>query len=66
MGKQPVKEWIDTLDIKLQLKIFRAFFLVTKLYYEILNSNAQSLSLGARKNNIWLIGICCTWYLVGY
>jgi len=28
MGKQPVKEWIDTLDIKLQLKIFRAFELL--------------------------------------
>jgi len=28
MSKQPVKEWIDTLDIKLQLKIFRAFELL--------------------------------------
>ncbi len=27
-GKQPVKEWIDTLDIKLKLKIFRAFELL--------------------------------------
>ncbi len=28
MGKQPVKEWIDTLEVKLQLKIFRAFELL--------------------------------------
>lgn len=28
MGKQPVKEWIDTLEIKLQVKIFRAFELL--------------------------------------
>ena len=27
-GKQPVKEWIDALDMKLQLKIFRAFELL--------------------------------------
>ena len=27
-GKQPVKEWIDTLELKLQLKIFRAFELL--------------------------------------
>ena len=28
MGKQPVKDWIDTLEIKLQVKIFRAFELL--------------------------------------
>ncbi len=28
MGEQPVKEWIDTLEVKLQLKIFRAFELL--------------------------------------
>jgi len=28
MGQQPVKEWIDTLEMKLQLKIFRAFELL--------------------------------------
>jgi phage-related protein len=27
-GKQPVKEWIETLEIKLQLKIFRAMDLL--------------------------------------
>ncbi len=27
-GGQPVKEWIDSLDLKLQLKIFRAFDLL--------------------------------------
>ena len=27
-GRQPVKEWIDTLEMKLQLKIFRAFELL--------------------------------------
>ena len=27
-GIQPVKEWINTLDLKLQLKIFRAFELL--------------------------------------
>jgi phage-related protein len=27
-GIQPVKNWIDTLDLKLQLKIFRAFELL--------------------------------------
>lgn len=27
-GTQPVKEWIDNLDLKLQLKIFRAFELL--------------------------------------
>ena len=27
-GEQPVKEWIDTLEEKLQLKIFRAFELL--------------------------------------
>ena len=28
IGKQPVKDWIDTLEIKLQVKIFRAFELL--------------------------------------
>ncbi len=28
MGEQPVKKWIDTLEVKLQLKIFRAFELL--------------------------------------
>ena len=27
-GRQPIKEWIDTLELKLQLKIFRAFELL--------------------------------------
>ena len=27
-GRQPVKEWIDKLEFKLQLKIFRAFELL--------------------------------------
>ena len=27
-GTKPVKEWIDTLDIKLKVKIFRAFELL--------------------------------------
>jgi len=27
-GAKPVEEWIDTLDLKLQLKIFRAFELL--------------------------------------
>ncbi len=27
-GKQPVREWIESLDLKLQLKIFRAFELL--------------------------------------
>jgi phage-related protein len=27
-GIQPVREWIDSLDLKLQLKIFRAFELL--------------------------------------
>jgi len=27
-GNQPIKEWIDKLEVKLQLKIFRAFELL--------------------------------------
>jgi len=27
-GKKPVEEWIDTLDVKLKVKIFRAFELL--------------------------------------
>ena len=34
-GKQPVKEWIDSLDIKLQVKIFRAFELLEEFNLQL-------------------------------
>ena len=34
-GNQPVKEWIDSLEMKLQLKIFRAFELLEMFDLEL-------------------------------
>lgn len=41
-GKQPVKEWIDSLETKLQLKIFRAFELLEQFNLEQFNLNLKA------------------------